>query len=164
MGYFELVLTCDAKDAEGMERWKMGIYRLEGSAWRYVGGRFDADGGRIRAAVDQWGTYSVRYDAERKAPLPDGTALHQNFPNPFNARTVIRYALAGLYPQRTRVTIYDVLGRKVVMLVDEVQKEGTHEVVWGGKDGEGRALGSGVYLFVLETERFRAVRRMVLLR
>jgi hypothetical protein len=139
-GAFELAVACVSKDMQGLDRWKMGIYRLEKSAWRYVGGRFDADGGRIRAAVDQWGTYSVRYDAERKAPLPDMAALHQNFPNPFNDEILIRYALAGLYPQRTRVTIYDVL------------------------DGEGRALGSGVYFLVLEMKGFRAVRRMVLLR
>ena len=164
MGYFELAVSFDANEMEDLDRWKMGIYRLEGSAWRYVGGRFDADGRRIRAAADQWGTYSVRYDAERKAPLPDMAALHQNFPNPFNDETLIRYALAGLYPQRTRVTIYDVLGRKVAGLVDEAQEEGVHEVVWDGKDGEGRALGSGVYFLVLEMKGFRAVRRMVLLR
>ena len=105
----------------------------------------------------------MRYDAGREAPLPDVVALQQNFPNPFNAWTVIPYALVGLYPQWTRIAIYDVLGRKVAALVDEVQEEGMHEVVWDGRDGEGRAVGSGIYLCVLETERFRAARRMVLL-
>ncbi|MCK5118740.1 MAG: hypothetical protein KAQ78_04110, partial [Candidatus Latescibacteria bacterium] len=81
-----------------------------------------------------------------------------------NDKTLIRYALAGRYPHRTRVAIYDVLGRKVIVLVDEVRQEDMHEVVWDGKDEDGRALGSGVYLCVLETKRFRAVRRMVLLR
>ena len=164
MGAFELAVSFDANTMEGLDRWKLGIYHLEESEWRYVGGRFDADGRRIRAAIDQWGIYAVRYDAERQTPLPDGTALHQNFPNPFNDETLIRYALAGLYPQRTRVTIYDVLGRKVAGLVNEVQEEGVHEVMWDGKDGEGRALGSGVYFLVLEIKGFRAVRRMVLLR
>ena len=76
--------------------------------------------------------------------------LSQNHPNPFNARTVIRYMLpeAGF----VRLTIYDLLGREVRCLTDGMQRMGYHSVVWDGQDEKGREVSSGLYLYRLAVE------------
>ena len=85
---------------------------------------------------------------EEKA-LPDRVTLLQNFPNPFNARTVVEYHIPG----RTHVTIaiYDVLGRRIRCLLDDEMEAGIHEIAWEGKDDRSIKVGSGLYVL-----RFRA--------
>ena len=85
-----------------------------------------------------------------------------NHPNPFNAETLVRYAVPEA--QRVRLTIYDMLGRAVRELVHEVRPAGVHEVVWDGRDGEGRPLASGIYLYRLVTAESSHTRKMILLR
>lgn len=89
--------------------------------------------------------------------VPADYFLDQNHPNPFNPTTVIRYALPQAAP--VTVAIYDVLGRHLETLVDDVQRAGTHEVRW-----EAGGFPSGVYLYVLRANGFVEMRRMVLLK
>jgi hypothetical protein len=96
--------------------------------------------------------------------IPAVFALGQNYPNPFNPETTISYDL----PEETDVylVIYDLMSRTVRALVYGYQQPGRHEVVWDGRDENGREVASGVYLYRLE-ERGRGVvatRRMLLLR
>jgi hypothetical protein len=88
--------------------------------------------------------------------------LDQNSPNPFNPRTTIRFSLpeAG----RTRLAVYDIRGRRVALLVDEVLAAGDHAVVWDGRDGRGGRAGSGVYLYRLEAKGQVTSRRMTLVK
>jgi hypothetical protein len=69
--------------------------------------------------------------------------LEQNFPNPFNVSTLIRYALPG--ESMTTLKIFDVLGREVVTLVESVREGGVAEAGGSGTDAAGRPLGTGVY-------------------
>jgi len=73
-----------------------------------------------------------------------GLMLGQNVPNPFNPDTVITYHL----PERTRVRldVFDLQGRRLARLRDEVQDAGRHQVRWDGRDAGGRPVGSGTYL------------------
>ena len=75
---------------------------------------------------------------------PDQFQLQPKYPNPFNARTVISYQV----PQRTwvQLKIYNVAGQPVRQLVQKEQLAGQYGVFWDGTDGEGQAVGSGVYL------------------
>ena len=83
--------------------------------------------------------------------------LTQNTPNPFNPSTTIRFALPST--ERVRLTVYDVLGRKVARLVDGVLPAGTHEAVWHAK-----GVGSGLYVYRIEAGAHRAERMMMLVR
>ena len=104
---------------------------------------------------------SVEEPASSNAP--ETYALFPNYPNPFNAETMIRYTLPE--PARIRLVIYDVLGREVRALVDKEQIAGQHSVIWDGEDGEGELVSSGVYFYRLDGgEGHREVRRMLLLR
>jgi hypothetical protein len=70
-------------------------------------------------------------------------SLSQNFPNPFNPVTTVRFSLAEKGP--VNITVYDVSGREVRVLVDEVREAGPQSVVWDGRNDLGQKLGSGVY-------------------
>ncbi len=75
--------------------------------------------------------------------LPTSFALLQNYPNPFNPSTTIKFAI----PVESRVTveIYNALGQRVQVLVNDARKAGYHEVEWNGTGDQGQLLGSGVY-------------------
>jgi 6-phosphogluconolactonase (cycloisomerase 2 family) len=94
---------------------------------------------------------------------PKEYRLQQNYPNPFNPVTTIRYEL----PQNAhvRLTIYDVLGREVVRLVDEGYLAGAYSVVWNGTNRYGVPVASGIYIYRLEAGRnFVQSRKMLLLK
>lgn len=97
----------------------------------------------------------VNTDADRANPLK--FSLEQNYPNPFNPATDIRYSLSDV--RKVSLKVYDVLGREVATLVDEVKQPGEHQARW---DASGFA--SGMYFYRLQTSGFSSVRRMVLLR
>ena len=92
----------------------------------------------------------------------DDFALKSNHPNPFNAETRLHYALPEA--QRVRLTIYDMLGRKVRTLVDEDQPPGLYQITWDGRDESGREVASGIYFYRLQTPQFTHTRKMILLR
>ena len=93
---------------------------------------------------------------------PTKYALEQNYPNPFNPVTSIQYAL----PEATdvRIIVYNVLGQKVVTLVEEHKNVGYHNVMWTGTDQLGNAVSSGVYLYRIETANFSDVKKLMLLK
>jgi hypothetical protein len=71
--------------------------------------------------------------------------LFQNYPNPFNASTIIKYSLQQ--NSDVQLEIYDILGRKVIKLIDVNQKVGTHRVMWDGRNRFGSKVASGVYIY-----------------
>lgn len=89
--------------------------------------------------------------------LPERLSLDGAYPNPFAGRTTVRYAL----PTDTRVAlaVYDLLGRRVAVLADGFARAGYHEATW-----DAAGLPSGVYLFRLDTEGQRLLRKVTLLR
>ena len=94
--------------------------------------------------------------------VPYEYALHQNYPNPFNPVTRINFDL----PEASHVQlfIYDILGREVTSLVNEVQEPGYRTITWHGTDAFGRNVGAGMYFYSLQAGEFRQVRKMVLLK
>ena len=94
--------------------------------------------------------------------LPDNFVLSQNYPNPFNPSTSIQLSL----PARTSVklSVYDILGREVVVLVDGELSAGSYAVEWDGKDKTGSTVTSGVYLYKLETDKFSESKKMILMK
>jgi len=97
--------------------------------------------------------------------VPVGFRLLQNFPNPFNARTDIRYVIpSGINPLPTSLIIFDVLGRQVRVLVDEEQRGGYYFVGWDGNDDKGQEAGSGVYFCQLRWRSEIQVKKMLLVK
>ncbi len=94
---------------------------------------------------------------ERTPDEPSGFALQQNYPNPFNPRTVISSQLSVV--SNVKLAIYDVLGREVMVLVNERRAAGAYEDTF---DASG--LASGVYIYRLTAGSFVAARKMVLMK
>ncbi len=94
--------------------------------------------------------------------LPGKLDLSPNYPNPFNAQSTIAYALP--YETAVRLVIFDVLGRQVRQLVDEIQPAGYKQVFWNGRDNSGSELSSGVYFIHLVVGQQRLIRKIMLLK
>ncbi|MEO8168574.1 MAG: T9SS type A sorting domain-containing protein, partial [bacterium] len=83
--------------------------------------------------------------------------LLQNYPNPFNGATRIRYSLPG--SQWVNIRIYDITGREVSVLVNEIQPAGEHETRWDPSN-----TSSGIYFYRLITPNDIQTKKMILLR
>ncbi len=88
--------------------------------------------------------------------------LQQNFPNPFNPTATIRFEIAR--PQHVRLNIYDIRGRLVRTLVDELRQANSYEVVWDGTNNRGGAVASGVYFYRMTAGGFVQTHKMMLLK
>ncbi len=96
--------------------------------------------------------------------LPLKPALLGNSPNPFNPSTAIRFVVPSGPALFYRITVYDASGRRVRQLHSGQASTGIHEVIFDGKDDEGRPVGSGVYLYRLELGNETLVSKMVLVK
>ena len=99
---------------------------------------------------------------EAVRPVPSEPALLRNFPNPFNPVTQIHYQLQGT--EDVSLVVYNVLGQRVRVLVQERQVAGYYRLAWDGEDAVGRPVSSGIYLYRLTAGKFAATRRMLLLK
>ena len=113
----------------------------------------DPDAGSIRVPIN------VRVDLDDPigGTIPDQVTLSQNFPNPFNPVTTIRYAIDE--PQQVRLEVYNITGSLVATLVDQQQAPGTYQVNFNGS-----GLSSGVYIYRLQTPTRVLNRKMVLVK
>lgn len=103
------------------------------------------------------GKGKIESSTENHVQIPKTMQLYQNYPNPYNPTTQIRYSL----PDRTPVTltVYDIMGRHVATLVDNVQEPGNYQVTF---DGSGMA--SGMYVYRLQTPDQTITRQMLLVK
>ncbi|MXW14333.1 MAG: T9SS type A sorting domain-containing protein [Rhodothermaceae bacterium] len=85
------------------------------------------------------------------------TSLEQNYPNPFNSATFISFSLKT--QQHTTLTVYDLLGRKMKLLVDDRMPSGTHRIAF-----DAQPLVSGTYLYTLRTGNRIVTKRMILMK
>jgi len=99
---------------------------------------------------------------DQRSSLPQEFSLGQNYPNPFNSSTIISYTV----PERSRVTlvVYNVIGRKVATLVNEIRPVGSHSVTWDGADAYGAEVASGIYFYRLTAGDIVRTRKMLLLK
>jgi hypothetical protein len=138
------------------------IFRYEDGKWRALDSYLE--GNSVCADVGQLGVYRLVYDPAGKHAVgtPTSFALYQNCPNPFNPETQIRYDLP--VSGHVNLAIYNVLGQKVRVLVDEFQDVGRKSARWDGHDENGRDVASGIYFYKIKVENFEKIRKMVLLK
>ena len=115
---------------------------------------------RVQVSDERGSRVLFETDAIILPPLP--LTLHQNFPNPFNPSTTIRYYVPGKC--RVRLEVYDVTGRLVARLVDRDQPAGHYGIEWNGGDNLGKKAASGIYFCRLQAGKDVRSRKMVLLR
>ena len=97
--------------------------------------------------------YTLNYEDSielLKSNISNNFILYQNYPNPFNTQTVIGYYL----PSRSKVEICicNLLGKRIIEILNETQPPGTYKLFWNGKDQTRNRLPSGIYLCRVKTE------------
>jgi hypothetical protein len=113
-----------------------------------------------RLVLKETGSGFTSQPDEKSVPIR--YALEQNFPNPFNPSTIIRYALPAGGP--VSLTVYDVAGREVARLVNETQPAGTYEVRFDAAAVRRGGLASGVYFYRVQAGSFSESRKMLLVK
>lgn len=97
---------------------------------------------------------------ESPARLPNHFELEQNFPNPFNPETEIKFSTPQRMP--VKITIVDPLGRLVRVLVDGIVESGTHRTSWNGQNENAIAVASGIYFVKMHSGDFFTMRKLLL--
>ena len=100
---------------------------------------------------------------DQNLAIPTQFALHQNYPNPFNPSTQISFDVPE-GSDLVRLNIYNILGKKVSTLINNVVNPGKHKVEWNAKDSEGNPVASGIYFYELSSSSFTARKKMLLIR
>ncbi len=105
--------------------------------------------------IDFDGTFEYSEIVEIEVQMPEQFSLVQNFPNPFNPSTVIRFSI----PQQDHVTlrVFDVLGKEVAKIIDEQKPAGSYEISFDGSE-----FSSGVYFYQLLSGKYSSVKKMIL--
>ena len=104
----------------------------------------------VTILADNFGQFSGYLNTISEGILPQDFQLQQNYPNPFNPSTVINYSLP--YVSDVKLNVYDMNGRRVNSLINQIQEAGTHSITWNAKDFRGNAISAGVYLYKLEAD------------
>jgi hypothetical protein len=108
-------------------------------------------------------TLTIPQGSMQSPPTPQEYGLMQNHPNPFNPCTEINFAL----PQSAHCTIdvYNISGRKVITLIDEVVTANVmHTVIWQGDDAQGNPVASGIYLYKMRAGKYTAIKKMMMMK
>ena len=98
----------------------------------------------------------------RNETFPQRFALDQNFPNPFNPSTRIRYNV--LEKEFVNITIYDMMGRQVKTLINQSQDAGFKSIIWNATNDHGKAVSAGIYLYQIQAGEYISTKKMVLLK
>lgn len=134
----------ESKDYRGVGMWALGYDGSRKELWDELRRRYVPNSIENTVATNS----------------PDEFVLYQNYPNPFNPETAIPYFVRAIQESPVQLEIYNILGQKIVTLVDEPQPTGRYEVTW-----DAFGLSSGVYLYRLSVNnRLSRFKKMILLR
>ena len=118
----------------------------------------------VKVSGDDRVVYVNRYEflSTETDGMPTEFSLHENYPNPFNPSTTLRFDLPEL--RDVNVIIYNMLGQKVKTFNMENISAGHHSIKWNATNDYGDPVGAGVYLYQLQAKDFVKTRKMVLLK
>lgn len=144
-------------ESTGLKNKRISCIKVSPSGYLYVGTigtGASVVGGIFRSANKVVSLSNVKTETEIS---PFRFTLEQNYPNPFNPSTTIEFSIAQ--PGQVKLTVFDILGRKVRTLLDEIKPAGHHKVIF---DGSG--LSSGVYYYKLQFGNFAQTRKFLLVK
>lgn len=117
--------------------------------------------GNIRRTGNSFDMLNIEHDGAIAEPGLV-TKLQGNYPNPFNPETIINFSVAN--ESNVELTIYNIRGQRVNSLVNERIKQGSHSAVWNGTDDSGKAVSSGIYFYIMQSDDYRSAKKMILLK
>ena len=162
-----LKLNYDESELNGIDEIKLGLYKSAGGSdntWAELGGSVNTSQNSVELSGINDFAYFTLGDVDSPLPieeenesLPQSFSISQNFPNPFNPSTVIKYQV----PENTfvTITIYDVLGNEISKLVNQQQTPGYYSASF-----DGFGLSSGLYICTMKAGNFTASNKMILIK
>jgi hypothetical protein len=141
-GSGKVTLLLDVRNGPNSTSAEVPVYFTDGSdnRWNYT----------FKAVVNSGESSEIRYR----------DTLEENYPNPFNPTTTIRYSLSET--RNTTLAIYNSIGQKIRTLVNQPQNAGFHVVQWDGCDERGNKVSSGLYIYKLVSGKFIQSKQMIL--
>lgn len=137
------------------------IAAFEDNQWIQLGGELYRSSKTIKTLVNRTGVYAlfVKKSAPAEETSPFTFYLNQNFPNPFNPKTTIKFGI----PRRSHVTvrIINLKGQLITTLIDDELNPGDHVVEWDATDDKKLPVASGVYLYQLQAGDFVAAKKLL---
>ena len=115
-----------------------------------------------RIYIDDFCIVDNVFLAVESQDLPSEINLGNNFPNPFNMSTEIFFSLGKQRP--IQLSVYDILGNKIIDLANDTHQPGEHRVHWNGTNHYGSPVSSGVYIYSLISNNYKKSGRMILLK
>jgi Secretion system C-terminal sorting domain len=150
---FKVVTKISGEDLSVLENEAMGLQISYQTGKDFVPGKIETG---IALIAERPNKEIKQENAENNTTDPDESFFKtKNYPNPFNPNTTINYTLKSA--THVNITVYDRLGREVVVLADENQSEGEYSIEFNGSN-----LPSGIYFYRIKTPEKTEVRKMVL--
>ncbi len=143
---------------------EIGLFRLDADSktWLPVTSQIDMKKNVVTADLSSEGFYQLRKGIAGSEIFPEKFTLFQNYPNPFNPSTTVRFSVPEQSP--VKITVFNLLGQKIIMLVDKVYEPGYHTVVWNGTDSRNRLVASGIFFYEFRAGNEVDIKKMVLLK
>ncbi|MBX3007336.1 MAG: T9SS type A sorting domain-containing protein [Melioribacteraceae bacterium] len=113
----------------------------------------------VFASITNPGNPNSVTSVEQVAGLPSEFKLEQNFPNPFNPETIINYQVAEI--SNVKLTIYDLLGKEVSILVNKVQSPGYYSAKFSADNSQ---ISTGIFIYRLEVDKVILTKKMMLIK
>jgi len=154
--YADTVFFVGETDVNGMVVWQSGPDRLGGYDITITKPGFLPHTSKLIVPI----VSGITDEENQSSALP--FALAQNHPNPFNPATMIQFDISATGP--VCLEVYDILGRRVTTLIEDVLSAGRHRVLFDGTNEYGTPLSSGVYFYRLQAGTFTELKKMVLLK
>ncbi|MFL2983244.1 MAG: c-type cytochrome domain-containing protein [Candidatus Neomarinimicrobiota bacterium] len=168
---FDWVITDDSgfealidDDMSTMEGDNMMSTFVEGQELDQIMGIFNYSFGTYKVQIRDVGDLGQMVGVEDDVKVnPYDYALHDNFPNPFNPETQIRFSIGA--QENIKLIVYDVMGRQVRTLIDgNAYDSGFHVVNWNGLDDKGQRVPSGLYIYRIKAGSYIADKKMLLVK
>ena len=147
---------------------KVAWYNETTEVWSTVTGVLDAANNTVTFTTDHFSVFALAMitptgigDGPR-ASLPFDFILHAARPNPFNPSTTILYEVS--HPAHVTLMVYNILGQGVIRLVDGQKAAGRYSAFWHGRNAQGQAVASGIYVYRMTAGDFAETKRMTLLK
>ncbi|MCB9058546.1 MAG: T9SS type A sorting domain-containing protein [Calditrichae bacterium] len=120
----------------------------------------DANEGKIYL-VEYTGPASALENGENKI-APVSAKLYNAYPNPFNPSTTIGFRIENT--QNVTIEIFDIMGNKIVTLLDEIVSAGEHEIIWNTTLNKNNKISSGIYYYTMQAGNFRQTKQIILIK
>lgn len=123
---------------------------------------------RIYNYAISYGTIQKFYDIvtdvqdHQEIQIPANYGLYQNYPNPFNNQTNIKFQVSN--KSNVKLEIFNVIGQKIITLVDENKLPGYYSLKWNGKNEGGETVNSGIYFIRFSAVNFSEIKKITLLK